>query len=117
MKKIDQKVALSEQIYALEFQQRNELRHLKSQFHITYESLKPVNFIKSTIHDLTSSPDLKNNLLNNAIGFATGYISKKVLLGGSHNPIKNILGIIFEFVIASVVSKKASTLNKENQSD
>ena len=117
MKKINQKEALTEQIFALEFQQRNDLRHLKNQFHITYESLKPVSFIKSTFKDITSSPEIKNNLLNNAIGLATGYISKKVLLGGSHNPIKNILGTIFEFVIANVVSKKASTLNKESHSD
>ena len=117
MKKNDQKEALAERIYTLEFQQRNDLRHLKNQFHITYQSLKPVSFIKGTLKDITSSPEIKYNLLNNAIGLATGFISKKVLLGCSHNPIKNIFGTIFEFVIANVVSKKASTLNKESHSD
>ena len=115
MKRINRKEALIEQIFALEFQQRNELRHLKNQFHITYESLKPVSFIKSTFNDLTSSPEIKNNLLNNAIGLATGYISKKILLGGSHNPIKRIFGTLLEFVITNVVSKKVAEVNHESE--
>ena len=62
MKKNDQKEALAERIYTLEFQQRNDLRHLKNQFHITYQSLKPVSFIKGTLKNTQNKVPLRYTL-------------------------------------------------------
>ena len=117
MKKAHIKAALKEKILLLEHQQKQELIVLKNQFHDTYESLKPINFLKNTFHEVTSSPDIKNNLLNNAIGIATGFLTKKVLVGASHNPIKRILGTVLEFLIANVVSKKVGQVNHSNDTN
>ncbi|WP_460552522.1 hypothetical protein [Ferruginibacter profundus] len=99
--------ALQETIVALQQKQAQELHLLKEQFHTTYEGLKPINLIKNTFHDVTSSPEVKSSIVNNAIGLATGYLSKKLLIGGTHNPIKKILGAIVEFSVASFVAKRA----------
>jgi hypothetical protein len=37
----------------------------------------------------------------------TGYLTKKVLLGGTHNPIKRILGTILQFAITNIVTKQS----------
>ena len=105
MKNINQTDALNKVIEVLQKKKEIEFLLLKEQFQITYESLKPINLIKSTLADVASSPELKNNVLNNVIGLTTGYISKKVLLGSSRNPIKILLGSLFQFAIAKVVSK------------
>lgn len=105
MKNINQTDALNKVIEVLQKKKEIEFLVLKEQFQITYESLKPINLIKSTLVDVASSPELKNNVLNNVIGLTTGYISKKVLLGSSRNPIKILLGSLFQFAIAKVVSK------------
>ena len=107
MKETNEITALRNTISLLQAKQAEELHSLKTQLHLTFESLKPVNLIKNTFNDVTSSPEVKNSLVNNAIGLATGYISKKLLIGGTHNPIKKILGALVEFSVASFVAKRA----------
>jgi hypothetical protein len=101
---------LNEQIAMLEQKQSLELKALKEQFHVTYESLKPFNILKSAFNEVTSSPTIKNNLLNNAIGLTTGYLSKRVLVGATHNPLKNIFGTLLQFAIGNVVTKHSDQL-------
>jgi hypothetical protein len=115
MKKEVTRDALNEQIARLQDKQAEELEILKEQFYITYESLKPINLVKNTLQEITTSPGIKDNLLNNAIGLVTGYISKKVLVGSSHNPIKRILGTLFQFAIANVVSKHSETIKSTGE--
>ena len=83
----------------------NDLQQLKNQFDVAYESIKPINLIKNLFQEVTTSPEIKNNLLSNIIGFGTGFISKKLLLGSTHNPIKRVLGTLFEFAVANMASK------------
>jgi hypothetical protein len=113
MKNTNETDALKDAIAVLQHKQAAELQLLKEQFHITYESLKPVNLIKKGFKDITESPGIKNTLINNAIGLATGFLSKKVLIGASHNPIKRLLGTILEFAVASVVAKQVNNTVQE----
>ena len=85
----------------------NDLKLLKEQFDVAYESVKPINMIKNLFHEVTASPEIKNDLLSNVIGFGTGFLSKKLLLGSSHNPVKKVFGTLFEFAVANMVSKHA----------
>ena len=115
MNKINQTEALNKTIAALQEKKEIEFSLLKEQFQITYESLKPINLIKSTLANVASSPELKNNVLNNVIGLTTGYISKKVILGNTRNPIKILLGSLFQFAIANVVSKHTESLKSTGE--
>ena len=112
MKKKNEADALKEQISLLQTKQAGELQLLREQFHITYDSLKPINLIKKGFQDITSLPDLKNGLINNAIGLATGYLSKKVLIGTTRNPFKKLLGTILEFAVAGLVTKQVENIKK-----
>lgn len=98
---------LNDLIIVQEMKYDNDLEQLKNQFDVAYESVKPINFIKNLFHDVTASPEIKNDLLSNVIGFGTGFISKKILLGSLHNPVTKVLGTLFEFAVANVVSKNA----------
>ena len=115
MNKINQTEALNKTIAALQEKKEIEFSLLKEQFKITYESLKPINLIKSTLANVASSPELKNNVLNNVIGLTTGYLSKKVILGKTRNPIKILLGSLFQFAIANVVSKHTESLKSTGE--
>ena len=115
MNKINQTEALNKTIAALQEKKEIEFSLLKEQFQITYESLKPINLIKSTLANVASSPELKNNVLNNVIGLTTGYISKKVILGNTRNPIKILLGSLFQFAVANVVSKHTESLKSTGE--
>ena len=97
--------ALNELIIVQEMKYANDLVQLKEQFDVAYDSVKPINLIKNLFHEVTASPEIKNDLLSNVIGFGTGFLSKRLLLGTSHNPIKKVFGTLFEFAVANLASK------------
>jgi len=96
---------LKNAIRQLEQKQAEEWTLLKQQSLYTYESLKPVNAIKNTLHELMSSSDVKKDLLGTLLGLAVGFLSKKVAIGSSHNPLKQLLGSILQMGVAGAVSK------------
>lgn len=109
MKKINQTEVLKETILLMKMKQAEELVQLKDQYHYTIESLKPLNLIKNAFGLIATSPEIKGNILSNIVGMTTGYLTKKVLLGSTHNPIKRILGTVLQFVITNVATKHSET--------
>ena len=96
---------LNEMIILTEHKQAIQLHELKEQLHTTYESILPYNIIKNTLAKVRSSPDIKTTIINSVIGLGTGFLSKKILVGRSHNPVKNLFGTLIEFAVAGFVSK------------
>jgi hypothetical protein len=110
MEKIKTIEELNDAIRILELKQKFEEKLLKEQLKLTVENLKPVNLIKTTIHDLTTSPGFKNNLLDTTISMLAGFLSKKIVVGNTHNPIKQILGTVLQMGITSIVSKNTNEI-------
>ena len=98
MKTIRQREVIVEKIYALRVKQEEDLDDLKQQFHATYESFKPLNLIKNTFREATTSPDVKNSFVDGALNIATGAISGNLLWGLTERPIKKILSTAFNFI-------------------
>lgn len=101
---------LNAAILLLENKQVQEEILLKEQFILTYESIKPINFIRSTFKELVTAPDFKEDLLNTSISLAVGYFSKKLAVGSTNNPLKQILGSFLQMGVTSVVSKNADDI-------
>lgn len=110
MKKSGASELLKQLILVKEAEQHLEGTLLKEHFHLTYERLKPINIIKNTIIEAISTPDLKNNVVNGAIGLAAGFVAKKVFTGKSDNPLTKLFGIILEMVVASKVTNNADEI-------
>jgi hypothetical protein len=110
MNRNTQSQALAESISRLQIKQSQELALLKDQFHLTYESLKPINLIKHTFKEAVGAPELKEGMVNNVIGMTTGYFTKAILIGSSVNPIKKILGTLLQFTVATLVAKNSDTI-------
>ncbi len=104
MKPKNEAQLLREQIEQLKFQREEDFMHLQRQYHETVTSLSPANLIKNSIQNVASSTEVRQSLLNKVIGLATGYVSKKVVLGSSGNPIKNVIGALLQFGVAQLVS-------------
>lgn len=115
MKTTDPKSELHQAMDLLKDKQAEQFVLLREQFYITYESLKPLNLIKSTFRDLGSDSDVKKDLIGGAIGLATGFLSKKVIMGATHNPITYILGNIIQFAVGSLVSRNSDKIIKSGE--
>lgn len=101
---------LTEAISLLKKKQAIELRLLKEQIHVVHESIKPANIIKNAFHQVISGPDIKNNIVDSIIGMASGFVSKKIFIGGSHNPLTHIIGTLLQMGVTNVTSKNSGII-------
>jgi len=112
----DKSDALKEAIKLLKEKQTLELELVKEQLYITYESFKPINVVKNTLQEIGTSPDLRNGIVSNVIGLAAGYLSKKVLVGTSGNPLKKVMGYLLQIAIGNVVAKHSDGIKEKGES-
>ncbi len=112
MRKYNETDALLIKIAMLQQAREKSLVDLKSQFDITFESIKPVNLIKNTFQEVLSATDIKSNILKSILGLVVGYASKRILIGSSQSNIKKVAGTILEFVVANFISNKSKSTYK-----
>jgi len=110
MEKITCTAELKLAIQNLEFEREVQGQLLKDRFFITFESLKPINLIKNTILEITSSPYLIDNLLGAIMGLVSGSISNKIAVGKSHNLIRKIAGSLLQFGVTNFVAQHPEML-------
>lgn len=108
----DESIALNNEIKRLQTKQADELQVLREQFFITYDSLKPINLIKSMFSQVVASPEIKGNLMDTVIGMTTGYLSRKILTLGTAGPVRKIIGVLLQFAVTNVVSKHSEKIKQ-----
>jgi hypothetical protein len=101
---------LKEAIKELEIKQAEEGQLLKKQLLITYENLKPINILRNLVKDFSSSDNYKQDFLEIVAGMTSGFITKKIVVGRSKNPILKLMGLAIQFGMTTIVSNKFSTI-------
>jgi len=115
MEKRSSRAELKEIIQLLKIQQDMEGQLLKEQFYRTYLSLKPVNLLRSTISEVVSSPFLIDNIIGTAVGLASGYLSKKIVVGASGNLFRKLLGVFMQLGVTNSVAHHPGTIKSIGQ--
>lgn len=116
MQKINTSAELKVAIEYLELKKTIDMLELKEQLLLTYDSIKPANLIKSTFTELVKDPDFKGDLLNASVSIASGFISKKLVVGSTHNPIKQLFGTLIQMGVTSLVAKNADGIKSTAKS-
>ena len=98
-------VVLRETIQNLEIQQAFEEQSLKEQFHLTYERLRPVNLLRSSLEKFILAPPLADNLMGTAMGLVSGYLSRKIVVGTSGNIIRKFFGLLLQLGVTNTVEQ------------
>ncbi len=86
-----------------EIVQRNTLRQAAL---TTYDSLKPMNLLKSGLKELVTGPEIKRTLINTAAGIGAGILGKKIFVGGSKNIFKRFIGMFIQGGVTDLVANK-----------
>lgn len=110
MKTITNSQELEEKINFLREKRNQEMQMLKDQFHATYESFKPLNFIKDTFHDMVSSPETKTDIVSGVFNLTTNFLSSKIGLG-PNNPLKSLVRKGLNFVVGKLIGAKGKEEN------
>lgn len=105
MKKTDSEIRLREAILKLEQQQAEETALLKEQFHLTAQTLQPINLLKKTFKAAAAAQDLKQDIINTWVGIGAGYLSKRLLKDSSKSPSKKLIGAAILLGITAFIAK------------
>lgn len=97
---------IKEEIQLLQIKRMNELALMQNELNNYYNSLLPVQLISNVIVSIAGNAEVIKGILNNLTGFLAGFISKRIVLGKTHNFFTNTIGNIFQFIVAKIVSRK-----------
>ena len=115
MQTITSVAGLKNSILLLEAEQSIKGQLLKDQVFLTYESLKPVNLIKHTLKEISSSPYLIDNISGSAMGLLSGFLSRKIFVGTSGNLIKKLIGSVLQFGVTNIVAQNSDVIKSVGQ--
>jgi hypothetical protein len=115
MENINSAAELKLAIQAKQFEQAIQGELLKDQLLLTIDSLKPINLIKNTLSELTSSPYLIANMMSAITGLATGYVSKKITVGTTHSIFREIMGSVLQFSVTNLIAQSPEILKNIGQ--
>ena len=107
MQKKNKKEELKEAILALEQRQKEEKIVLNNQFSLVLESLKPINILRKSVNEFAASFDLKNQIIHTGTGLLAGFLTRKVVVRRSTNPLIRLSGLIVQYGVTNYVSKNS----------
>jgi hypothetical protein len=115
MQNITSAVELKDAIQLLEAEQSIKGQLLREQLFLTYESLKPVNLLKNTLKEISSTPYLIDNISGTAMGLLGGFLSKKIFVGSSGNLIRKLIGSVLQIGVTNLVAQNSETIKSVGQ--
>jgi hypothetical protein len=115
MKEIRNVGDLLKTIQTIEIEREENLSDLKEHFRISYKKINLENILSDSIKSIVSKPLVTDNIINTALSFIGGYLSKKIIIGKSTNIFKNILGSIVQYGFTSFVYQKPEIINTIRQ--
>jgi len=101
---------LSLKILMLEKRRELYYEQFKANLETSYNSLKPLNLVKSGFREIVGSPEVKQGLLSNLVGLAGGFITKKMIIGPATGMIRNSIGTILQIILTNLVSRKTASI-------
>ena len=115
MENITSIATLEDAIQQLEYKQAVQGALLKEQFYVISERFKLINILRSTLHEVASSPHFTEGILSTAVGLASGYLSKKIVVAGSGNLLRKLFGIITQLGVTNVVTEHPRSIKSIGQ--
>ncbi len=102
--------SLKESIRLLELRQTEEGKILKEQLLVTYESLKPVNLLKSAIKEISGYTEIKKGFFESVIPVLFAFFTRKMFVRPRSSLFRTLLGTILQFGVTSLVARNADSI-------
>lgn len=112
MQKVTSTSELKNAILHLEYKQKEQWNDLKDNIEVAFESLKPINLIRSTYKEFLSTPNMAENLISSTIGMSTGFLTKKLIVRRSGNVLRNFAGGVAQMLITSFITRHSGPIKK-----
>jgi len=115
MQRITSTAGLRREIQLLEAEKAANGKLLKEQFVSTYESFKPASLLRSTLQDISSSPNLIENVIGTALGLGAGYLSRSILPGVTAMRFGKLLSPVIQVGVTNFVAKQSGNIRSAGE--
>lgn len=106
---------LRQRIAELEIQQKQEGQELKQQFLATYQSLRMVNIIKSSLREVVESKEIREDLLSLTIiqtQNLVGRFLQKVIPANEETPIRSLIITLLKVGAGNLIASGFEKIKK-----
>jgi hypothetical protein len=104
MQGITSVTGLKNAIQLLEVEHAENGQLLKEHFYQIYESFRPINLLKSTLKNVTSSPYLMDGILGTGLSLAIVNLLKKNGAGATANILRKLIVPVLQFGVTNVIA-------------
>ena len=115
METITSSAGLKAAIQRLELEKSVNGQLLREQFSYTWTRFKPINLIRDSIHTITSSPNILEDILGATMGLVTGFVTKKIVVQGSGNILRKLLGSVLQVGVTTAVVQHSDAVKSAGQ--
>jgi hypothetical protein len=115
MQEINTVAGLRNSIELLEAEHAAKGIQLKDLMLRTYAGLKPVNLLKTTLSNISSSPHLIDSILGAGLGIASGFLSRRLIVGASGGLIRKLIGSVMQAGVTKVIAKNPHVIKTYGQ--
>jgi hypothetical protein len=105
MKAPKQTDILDHKIATLKIKRATAFTELKEQYFVVHNSITVSNIVNQGITEIYKTAINKDNLYTNIASVLGGYLTKRLVVGASKNPFKQILGYGVQFAVTQLISK------------
>ena len=113
MGNISNEAELKASIRELELKTALQETALKENARSTAKSFHPANLVKIGLvsaQKIAMSRDIRSVAFNTFVGFAAGYVSRKLVIGKNRNIFSRTLGVVVQTAITKLIYKKLPSL-------
>ncbi len=103
-------------ILELENRKHTELAALHEQWDHTKQNLNPLSIIKDGALDLFRSPDVKSGALKGMLSLATGFLTRKLIVGNAGGVTGKIVGALAQTGATSLAYKGTNAIQEKGAS-
>lgn len=107
---INSKGDLKTAIQQLEQRKQFEKESLIAGINDFRESIKPVNILKNSLHQITAEPTLGKKILAAGAAIGAGIVTKKILRNSSKHAIRNIAGAALKSIAAAAFARSGDKI-------
>ncbi|RZJ71042.1 hypothetical protein [Flavobacterium sp.] len=116
MRQIRNDKELQEAILELKHQRRSEGLALQTQWDHTRKNLNPIAWAKEGVMDLFRSPDVKSGALKGLLSLATGFVTRKLVVGNSGGIVRKVVGTLAQTGATSLAYKGTGAIQEKGAS-
>jgi|GEM_PF-2744056 len=107
---------LQQAILELERQKTDDGQALRDQWDHTKKNLNPMTLVKDGVKELFSAPDVKTGVVKGLLGLASGFVTRKLVVGKSDSMARKVMGTLAQTGVTSLAFKRSDAIQEKGAS-